>query len=120
MKNTWIQNALSVQITGVIDALQELGDVDIQRRLWNSAEGDETSSLTEAVERLFTDSGLGSELDKGCTGLNAKTVYILNTLEKALAKVARHRPPNEIIDDPAMDEVRRLAKEAVALLQISI
>src|SRR5665213_4344881 len=117
MKMTWIQGVLTVQLNGVIDALQELSDIETQRRRWNSSGEGEVSSFEEAIESLFGDSGLGSELEKGRTGLDAQTVAILNALEMALAKIAHHRTPDQIIGDPAMEEVRRLAREAMPLIR---
>lgn len=120
MKMTWLQGALPVQMRSVLDALQELGDIEMQRRRWNSAGQGEVSSLTESVESLFGDSGLGDELEKGHSGLNGATVNALDTLRRTLARLSRSgrgRSPNEIIDDPVMGEVRRLAREALALVR---
>jgi hypothetical protein len=48
----------------VIEALRELSDEALQRRLWQSAAG-ELSSFEECRCQLFNDSGLGMALDRG-------------------------------------------------------
>lgn len=117
MKMNWIQNVLAIQLNGVIEALQELGDIEVQRRRWNSDGRGEVSSFSEAIESLYGDSGLGDELEKGLTGLDASTVVNLKALDKALSKIAPYRKPDDIIGDPAMAEVRRLAREAMVSIR---
>src|SRR4051812_8553974 len=113
MKMTWIQSAHPAQFKSAIEALEELSDVEIQRRRWNSTGEGEISSFVEAVQGLFTDSGLGPDLDKGRTGLDAPTVAILKALDAALAKISGYRAPDEIIVDPAMVDVRQLARTVI-------
>ena len=49
----------------IFESLRELGDQKSQTRLWFRGNSNEQSSFMEAVESLYTDSGLGDELDKG-------------------------------------------------------
>lgn len=75
------------------------------------------SSFEEAVEGLFTDSGLEGELGKVTTGFSVDLASKLQELGRELAKVSAHRAPAEIIDDPAMFRVRELAATAKEMLQ---
>jgi len=122
IKIKWIHEAWPSQINNVFECLQELGDIEIQRRHWNSTgqDGEEVSSFIEAIECLFTDTGLGSALEKGRSGLDEQTVKTFDELLRVLMKINDDRLPNEIINDPAMEAVRRLAREATALLRIQV
>jgi hypothetical protein len=115
--NYWLRSVLLVQLKSAIDALEELGDAEIQRRRWNWNAQGEMSSFVEAVESLFDDSGLGDELEKGRSGLAAGTVATLTSLSTALENIDSNRSPNDIIDDPAMGTVRKLANDALRLLR---
>jgi hypothetical protein len=114
MKN-WLKTVAPVQFNSVIDALEELSDVALQRRRWNTNDHGEMSSFWEAQEGLFDDSGLGDEIEKGQSGLSSEILQSLEALSKALPKVDAHRTPDEIIDSPAMCQVRELA---VTVLQL--
>lgn len=88
--------------TLVIGSLQELSDRSIQERLWCSLGAPEVSSLEEAVERLFTDSGLGMLLEKRQSGYGGDTEYALAVLRTQVRKINARRSPSAIIDDPEM------------------
>lgn len=49
----------------VEEALRELSDERAQERLWSSSGETDVSSLTEAKSRLWDDSGLGDEMERG-------------------------------------------------------
>jgi hypothetical protein len=107
---TWLSREL------VADALRELSSRELQERLWKSSGNDEVSSFTEAVEMLFDDSGLGEQLDSHTTGWGAEIESALASLDRSLRRVDARRPPQELIDDPAMEEVRDGAAKALRLL----
>ena len=58
---------MSVNKQTIVEALLELSDETLQRRLWLSTGEGEVSSFAEAICRLFNDSGLEHELDRGRT-----------------------------------------------------
>ena len=52
-------------VTELIErALRELSDAEFQRRVWLGGGVSEMSSMSEAAEALFSDSGLGQALEK--------------------------------------------------------
>ena len=74
------------------------------------------SSFTEAVEMLFTDTGLGDALRKRQTGLGAPAEAALLRLDGAWRKVDPFMSPDLVIDSPQMAEVRASASSALALI----
>ena len=54
----------TLQLDLIRRALRELSDYDCQLRVWVLGDPSEMSSMTEAVEALFSDSGLGDALEK--------------------------------------------------------
>jgi|APFEC2959095171_1045051.scaffolds.fasta_scaffold09428_1 hypothetical protein len=102
----------------VRDVLQEWASESEQRRLWLSdgANGSEISSFIEAREGLFTDTGLGSELDKRRTVFNVQADALLVELDTVLSKIDAYRRPNEIIADDKMEAVRVLADRLLHLI----
>lgn len=107
-----------IKRTSVIESLRELSDRSTQRRLWLSSGASEVSSFAEAVEQLFTDTGLGDALDKGQTGLGALAEAALSKLDSALRKVDRSMGPDRLIDSPQMAAVRALASAALTLVDV--
>lgn len=101
----------------IVECLRELSDLKLQRELWLSSGGDRVSSFVEAVEQLFTDSGLGDELESSATGLGSEAERALALLEKQLAKVNRRQSVLDMLNDPAMQCVRELAYEILKLLK---
>jgi hypothetical protein len=98
----------------VEEALSELADEALQRRLWTSSES--PASYTEAVEQLYTDSALGDALERG-SAFSPRTDELLSRLDKALRRVDGHRSPEAVIADPLVAEVRVLAAEALNSLR---
>lgn len=100
----------------VIDALVELADEDVQRRRWTATMGLEVGSFTEAVSQLLDDSGLGDALDSGREVYGAQTDELLAELADSLTRIDGSRSPQIVLADKRMDEVRRLAAGALALI----
>lgn len=100
----------------ILECLKELGDRQLQESLWMGRIPNQQSSFVEAVEGLFTDSGLGDELRKGKTGLSSEVETKLHELEHQLAKVDVKGGPEKVINDPAMPRIRDLASVALQLL----
>jgi hypothetical protein len=98
----------------VRELLNELSDIDEQRRLWLSdgQNGRDVSSFTEAVEQLYGDTGLSDLLEGGKpTGLGRELESGLKELDHLLREVNDNEAPSAVINDPKMSEVRILAAE---------
>jgi hypothetical protein len=102
----------------ISNALRELSDIDVQRTLWLSdgSEGTEVSSFVEAVEQLFTDTGLSDLLGAGSTGLGTELETVLRSLQLSVRNVDVRHGPKSTIDDPLMKDVRAMARQALTLL----
>ena len=104
--------------TLLIESLRELSDRATQHRLWESTGegGAQVSSFTEAVEGIFTDSGLTPDLERRTTGLGSVVEEALLSLDAAVSKVERELRPAALIESREMDAVRHLAGVALELL----
>lgn len=104
----------------VYEALYELASVNEQRRLWLSsgANGAEVSSFSEAVEQLYTDTGLSDALDCDRTGLSQGLNECLKKLKELLKTVNQQNGPSRTIDDPAMGAVRLLSNEIINAMDV--
>lgn len=100
----------------ILECLKELSDRQRQEVLWTGKIPNQQSSFEEAVESLFTDSGLGDELRKGTTGFSTEVETKLRELERQLANVDAKGGPTRVINDSAMSRVRELAAAAWELL----
>jgi hypothetical protein len=100
----------------ILECLRELADKSFQQRVWLASSGPEISSFTEATEGLFTDSVLGSELDKQRRVFSETIDAKFSVLHKKLLAIDSQRHPSKIIEDPRMEEVRALATELLDLL----
>ena len=102
----------AVNIPLVLALLEEWSSKGEQLRLWLSdgANGAEISSFIEAREQLFSDSGLGDELDRGRSVFGEPGDGLLRTFDKQLGKIESNRTPYAIIDDPRMAEIRTSAR----------
>lgn len=103
----------------VCEALRELSSIDEQRRLWLStgANHSEVSSFSEAVEQLFTDTGLSESLDDGNTGYPTIVTERLKQLQNLLKDVDYRKGPANTIEDPTMASVRRLSAEVLQMIE---
>lgn len=108
---SWINRNL------IVECLQELSDQKFQQEVWLSTGGDKVSSFVEVVEQLFTDSGLGDELEKGTAGLGREVEDNLMLLDQELSKINRKQQALEIIKDPRMESIRNIAAKILLLLE---
>lgn len=122
----------NVYVDHVIASLKELSDITEQKRLWVSsgANGAEFSSFVEAIERLFSDSGLLHELHRGWRakrGGRAETVQqppvfnkridsLFERLHWLASKVDESLAPESLIALPEMEQVRCQASELLQAL----
>lgn len=93
----------------VREALEELADAAYQRRVWTASEGPEVGSLTEAIARLFDDSGLGDAMASGMDVYGVEAAGLLRKLDALLSELDDGRPPESILHDGRIEEVRRLS-----------
>jgi hypothetical protein len=102
----------------ICDSLRELSDLNLQKQLWLSdgSQGKDVSSFEEAVEELFTDTGLADSLHKGRTGLGREVDNLLRALMLLVGKVNVRQGPLLIIEDPIMVEIRYLASSLLKIL----
>jgi hypothetical protein len=108
----------TVDSQSVRDALRELGSVEDQRRLWLStgSNGAEVSSFSEAVEQLYTDTGLSDALICDRTGYSQKLNERFRELKELLRTVNHGSGPTCTIDDPVMIAAGLLANEILQLM----
>jgi hypothetical protein len=107
---TWVMHSL------VRGALTELSDAEYQARVWTASGGPEIGSLTEATARLFDDSGLGDALTSDDPVYGTEADNLLRALDARLGKLDDARSPAEILGDPTIEDVRRLAAAALRAL----
>lgn len=103
----------------LIWGLEELSDRDFQERVWLGKSEDEMSSFVEAVCTTFDDSGLGIALDSEAkrAELPPRLYEMANKLNRLIAKVPQGLSPSEIVNHPAMADVREAAKEMLMILK---
>lgn len=95
--------------TLVREALAELSDAAYQERVWTASDGPEIGSLTEAVARLFDDSGLGDALAGNQEVYGAVADEMLRDLDARLSQIDEGRSPSSIIADPEIEGIRLVA-----------
>ena len=101
----------------VIDGLQELAGPALRARLWLATGDGEVSSLEECKSRLFDDSGLGSALEKGATGLDDTALGLLRGNEEALRRVDVRRPAPLLLADARVHWAGERAQVLLRLLE---
>ena len=107
-----------INVEQLIEALQELSDAEFQRRAWLASEGPVSSSFSEQVCQTFDDTGLSAVLDaRECPPeLDQRTFSTLKDLDSAVSRVDQAAPPERLLEDPRVKEVREIA--ACALAQV--
>jgi hypothetical protein len=93
----------------VDDALREFADEASQTALWTASGGPEVSSFDECLCRLFDDSGLGDELERGNVLYAPDVDRQLEDLRRVLKRVDSRRPPEAVLRDPGVVRARSLA-----------
>lgn len=100
----------------IVECLKELSDKKDQERLWLASSGPEISSFDEAMCQLFDDSGLKDALNKE-EAFGEEVDVLLKRLRSILRMINPYRPPQEIIDDPRMEDVRSTSAEILDLIR---
>ncbi|MEN3951236.1 hypothetical protein [Iodidimonas sp. SYSU 1G8] len=101
----------------IVESLRELASRQLQEARWLSDGSSDISSFTEAVEQLFTDSGLGDSLQKRETGFSHSVEDELRELDAMLSKIDSDRAPNEIIADPKMGPIREKSGRILEIMR---
>jgi hypothetical protein len=105
---------MDVYKTKVRSALEELSDVDYQRRVWTGKDPrGEVASFEECVAELYDDSALILALEKGQVVFSPEIDQRLRSLGELLAEVETNRHPLALVEDPAMERVRRTAAQVL-------
>jgi len=107
-----------INMKQLIEALQELSDAEFQRRAWLASEGPVVSSFSEDVCQVFDDTGLSLALDAGRRPpeLDEQAFTALQELDAAVRRVEQAAPPERLLQDPRVKEVREIAARALALV----
>ncbi len=107
-----------INLEQLIAALQYLSDAEFQRRAWLASEGPVVSSFSEDVSQVFDDTGLSLALNAGrCPPeLEERVFTALKELGAAVRRVDQAAPPERLLQDPRVKEVRELAARALALV----
>ncbi len=99
----------AVRSEQVRSALQELADEPCQRRLWTGRVAGEMSSFVECVSRLYDDSGLDFAFERDERVFGPPVDDDLRALARLVSRVNADQHPDDLIDDPAMERVRKSA-----------
>src|SRR5437868_2760160 len=101
---------IAVLIEMVLSALRELSDVEYQTRVWTGRDpGGEMSSFEECVASVFDDSNLNLALDAGSEVLGSTIDNHLQVIRDLVGRIDSARTPDEVIEDPLMQQVRNRA-----------
>jgi hypothetical protein len=99
----------------VIWALEELSNLEEQKRLWLSdGSSGEVSSFVEAISGVFDDGGVSKALDSN--ELPQELENRFRELSKHIDMVPQSAPPLEQIEHPAMLEIVRISRELIELI----
>jgi hypothetical protein len=100
-------------------ALRELSDAEFQHRVWLGGGVSEMSSMSEATEALFSDSGLGQALDKNAVTFSLEIDNQLRKLRLCLRTCLRaeaERGTESAISSADWEGVRDMANSLLAVL----
>ena len=107
-------------VTELIErALRELADAEFQRRVWLGGGASEMSSMSEATEALFSDSGLGQALEKNPVTFSREIDNDLRKLRlclRACLRAEAERGTDSAISSADWQGVRDIASSLLAVL----
>lgn len=103
----------------LVDKLKELASKDLQVRLWLQGSDNLMSSFEEAICGAFDDAGLTRAIDSGFLSKNYsdELCQMVNQLNTAVDKIPAMIAPQQVIDHPAMAEIRALSSRILELLE---
>ena len=111
-------NLIENSLIQIEQCLKELADLKFQERVWVRGEGPEVSSYTEVVCQLFDDTALRDLLEakKEKPLLSDELDSILLDLSKVVDSIDYRMDVNDILNHPEWPNVRRLASEALRMI----
>ncbi|MBL1436300.1 MAG: hypothetical protein COB08_008890 [Rhodobacteraceae bacterium] len=107
----------NINISLFIECLVELSDLSNQRSVWLGEKPDQQSSLLEAAEGLFNDSGYEFVLEKEGAVFGTKIDKKLEELAKKISNIDARIVTKEAISGIKMEQVRYSAVEILSLLK---
>jgi hypothetical protein len=93
----------------ILECLQELSDLDFQRRVWVRGIGNEISGLEDVVGSLYGSSALDFALEQNEETFNPEIDSKLKRLGEMFHKLDRERPTSEIIETEEWEKIREFA-----------
>jgi hypothetical protein len=108
-----------IAIDKLIPALRELSDEVFQQKAWLASSGPTVSSFSEQISQTFDDTGLSDALDAGQRPavLTDESFSVLKELDKAVRRIDQSLPPQALLRNSRVKEVRVLARRALELLE---
>ena len=104
---------------GLLEALRELSSREAQEALWLRGDPENISSFTEAICRVFDDSGLTRALESGRLQavVSEELLQKLVQLHDSIRLIPEASSPTTILEHPGMESVRALAGELLRLFE---
>jgi len=102
-----------LQVELIRAALAELSDEQFQKLAWNDQIPGEIHTFEECLEMLFTDSGLTDALDSG-DAFSLEMDARSRVLRQLVSQIDPFRSVDEVLNDPALPKVRKLAGELLS------
>jgi len=103
----------------LLECLRKLSDLDFQKRVWTGESVAEMSSFSELVCQTFDDTGLSDAQDEGCVSdeLGTELSILIHDLDGSIVAVDSGLLPLDLIESPAMVQVRKLAGQICDALE---
>ncbi|NKB47071.1 MAG: hypothetical protein GKR77_04710 [Legionellales bacterium] len=111
-----MKKEITVNVPLILDVLDELRDLEIQKKLWVIGDPHEVTSLQEAIVALYDDSVLDYALEKKDQVFTADIDSKLVTLYKLFSKLDRDRDAADIIYTEEWRIIRELADDLYHLI----
>lgn len=108
-----------IAIDRLVLALRELSDEVFQRKAWLASSGPVVSSFAEQVSQTFDDTGLADVLDsqQRPSALSEEAYSALKQLDRAVKEIDQSKPPQDLLRDPRMKQVRFCARRVLELIE---
>ena len=106
-----------LDITVLLENLEELASKDLQEQLWLHRNKNRMSTFTEAICGIFDDARLTRALETGYIENNFSSELFLTAkkLDQLIGLIPENLPPEKIIKHPKMCKVRFLSGKLLVL-----